>query len=146
MSRKVEIRTRISELQKEFSSLSAEIKEIEANEKKAINKEKYKDFLFKVGTFGHTLEDAEKISDVTDEDRETAHVGMSGLVYTDFEGKSQTFRYVMLKTKEEYVRTQKVLTKLAAVQRLSDPECKDKESHIKILLGETNEQEEIKET
>ncbi len=137
MSRKLEIRTRMAEVQKEFSALSAEIKEIESLEKRTVNKEKYQEYKFKVGTFGHTLEDAEKISEITDDDRETAHVGLSGLVYTDFEGKSQTFRYVMMKSKEEYVRTANVLHKLAAVQCLSDDKVKDKEKYIKILLGET---------
>jgi hypothetical protein len=129
----------MNEIQKEFSSLSAEVKEMDNREKKAINKEKYKDYLYKVGTYGHTLEDAEKISEITDEDRETAHVGLSGLVYTDYEGKSQTFRFVMMKSKEEYARVTNVLLKLSAVQHLSDDNVKDKEKYIKILLGETDE-------
>jgi len=139
MSRKLEIRTRMAELQKEFSALGAEIKEIEAAEKKALNSEKYKEYLYLVGTYGYTLEPEDKIKDATDDDRATAHVGLSGLVYTDFEGKSQSFRYVLLKRKEDYARTANVLSKLEAVAFLSDEKVKDKEKYIKILLGETDE-------
>jgi len=138
MSRKLEIRTRMAEVQKEFSALSAEIKEIESAEKRAANKAKYQDYKFLVGTYGYTLEAEDKIREVTDEDRETAHVGLSGLAYTDFEGKSQTFRFVMLKQKEDYARTATVLQKLEAVAHLSDEKVKDKEKYIKILLGETD--------
>jgi len=138
MSRKLEIRSRMAEVQREFSALSAEVKEIEAAEKRAINKDKYQDYKFLVGTYGYTLEAEDKIREVTDVDRETAHVGLSGLVYADFEGKSQTFRYVMMKTKEEYARVATVLQKLEAVAHLSDDKVKDKEKWIKVLLGETN--------
>ncbi|CAM6003856.1 unnamed protein product [Sphagnum balticum] len=140
MSRRLEIRTRMAEVQKEFSALSAEIKEIEASEKRTANKAKYQDYKFLVGTYGYTLEPEDKIREVTDEDRETAHVGLSGLVYTDFEGKSQTFRYVMMKRKEDYARVATVLQKLEAVAHLSDDKVKDKEKWIKILLGEVNEE------
>ena len=139
MSRKLEIRTRMAEVQKEFSTLTSELKDIEHTEKSAVNKEKYKEYKYMVGTYGYTLEEEAKVRDVTDEDRETAHVGLSGLVYADFEGKSQSFRYVMMKSKEEYARTANVLAKLDAVAHLSDEKVKDKEKWIKVLLGETDE-------
>jgi len=129
----------MAEVQKEFSALSAEIKEIEAGEKRDANRAKFQEYLFKVGTYGHALEEEEKIKDLTDEDREGGHVGMSGLAYTGFEGRSQSFGYVMLRTKEEYNRTKTILIKLEAAAALADEKTKDKEKHLKILLGETNE-------
>ena len=136
MSRKLEIRTRMAEVQREFAALGAEMKELDSVDKKAASRDRYKEYLFKIGTYGHTLEDAEKIQDLTDADREEAHVGLSGLAYTGFEGKSQHFAYVMMKTKEEYSRVQNILIKLEAVEFLKDEKVKDKEKYLKILLGE----------
>ena len=139
MSRKLEIRTRMAEVQKEFSALSAEMKEIELAEKRTANSEKFKDYLYMVGTYGHTLDPEEKIREVSDEDRQTAHMGLSGLAYTGFEGRSQTFGYVMLKSKEEYSRVKRILILLEASAALADENTKDKEKHLKVLLGETVE-------
>ena len=131
----------MAEVQKEFSALNAELKDMESSEKKALNKEKYKEYKYMVGTYGYTLDPEDKVTEVTDEDRESAHIGLSGLVYADFEGKSQTFRYVMMKQKEDYARTANVLSKLDAVAHLSDDKVKDKEKYIKILLGELDANE-----
>jgi hypothetical protein len=128
----------MAEVQKEFSALSAEMKEIEATEKREANKAKFAEYLFKVGTYGHALDEEEKITDLTDEDREGGHMGMSGLAYTGFEGRSQSFGYVMLKTKEEYKRVKKILTLLDAAQALATEGTKDKEKHLKVLLGEVD--------
>ena len=141
MRNKLEIRTRMQEVQREFSELNAELKELESSEKRAANKLKYQDYKYIVGTYGHALEEEDKIKEATDEDRETAHVGLSGLVYAAFEGQSQSFRYVMLKAKEDYARTNTVLIKLEAVAMLSDDKVKDKEKWIKILLGEKTDEE-----
>ena len=142
MSSKLDIRTRMAEIQKEFSALSAEIKEIEAAEKHALNKEKYKDYKYMIGTYGSTLEDAEKIQEVTDEDRETAHVGLSGLVYAEYEGKSQSFRYVMMEQKEDYHRVARVLEIIDAVSHLADDKERDKKKYIKIIMGEKTDEKE----
>ena len=143
MSRKLEIRTRMAEVQKEFSALDAELKEIARAEKREVNKEKFKEYLYKVGTYGYTLETEDKIAEINDDDRETAHVGPSGLAYTDFEGRSQTFRFVMLKSKEEYSRVGRILTLLEAASALANENTKDKEKHLKVLLGETSEQDPV---
>ena len=140
MRTKLEIRSEMAEVQKRFSALSVEIKELEEVEKKKANLFKFKDYHFKIGTYGHTLEDAEKIQELTDTDREDGHAGMSGLAYTGYEGKSQHFGYVMLKTKEEYPRVAMILKKLDAATALTDPNTKDKEKHLKILLGEDDGQ------
>lgn len=138
MSRKVEIRTRMAELQKEFSALNAEKKEIESVEEKALARDKYKDYLHKVGMYGYKLSEEEKVQDVSDEDREGAIVGLSGLVYTGVDHHDGSC-YVMLKDKVEYTRVQNILTKIEAVEHLKDDKVKDKEKWLKVLLGESVE-------
>jgi hypothetical protein len=133
MSRKLEIRQRMAELQREFSSLNAEMKEIESIEKGAVALERYKDYQFKVGVYGYTLESEDKIVEATDEDRERSSTGKSGLVYTGYE---RDFGFIMLKTREEYPRVVRVYKILEAVNALADETVKDKEPHIKVILGE----------
>ena len=140
MSRKTEIRTRIGELHKEFAGLNAEMKEIDENEKRAVARDKYKDFLYKVGTYGYKLLEEDKIEDVTDEDRETAQAGLaSGLVYTGV-NSHDGFGYVLLKEKTEYNRVVRMFKLLAAASNVLDEKVKDKEKYLRILLGETDEQ------
>jgi hypothetical protein len=137
MSRKVEIRTRMAELQKEFSSLNAEIKTLDEADKRSASKDRFKDYKYKVGTSGYTIETEDKVTDVTDEDREVAIIGMSGLVYTDT-SSSSNYGFVLLKERSDYERAKNVLVKLEAVLFLKDEKVKDKEKYIKILLGETD--------
>jgi hypothetical protein len=139
MSRKLEIRTRMAEVQKEFSALNGELKELENAEKMTINRDKYQDYKFKVGTYGYTVEGEEKIQDATDEDREVAGAGKSGLVYTGFDGRSD-FGYVLLKEKSDYARTVRVLQIIDAVHHLADDKERDKEKYIKIVLGEQTDE------
>ena len=141
MSRKLEIKTRMAEVQKEFAALNAEMKEIDLADKKMASRDKYKEYLFKVGTYGYTLDPPEKIQETTEDDRDTGHHGASGLMYTGYEGRSQAFGYVMMKSKEEYPRVQRILALLEAAAALSDDKVHDKEKYIKILLGETDGQE-----
>jgi len=138
MSRKLEIRTRMAEVQKEFSALNGELKEIESTEKRAANKGKYQDYKFKVGTYGYAIEGEEKIQEATDEDREAAGAGKSGLVYTGFVSSSD-FGYVLLREKTDYARTARVLEIIDAVHHLADDKERDKEKYIKIVLGESDE-------
>jgi hypothetical protein len=125
----------MAEIQKEFSSLNAEMKEIDSIEKRAICGERYKEYLFKIGTYGYGVEPEEKIEDATEDDRETAGCGASGLVYTQFSNNSD-FGFLLLKSKEDYPRVKKVLILLDAVNHLKDEKEKDKDKYIKILLGE----------
>jgi len=138
MKTKLEIRTRMAELQKEFVSLNAEMKEIEEGEKRAASREKYQAYLYKVGTYGYVLDPEEKILDATDKDREEVELGLSGLAYTGFENKARTFGYVMLKDKTDHARVKKIFEMLDAVEHLKDEKVKDKEKHLKVLLGESN--------
>jgi hypothetical protein len=138
MSRKLEINTRMQTLQKEFSELNAEKKEIEDIERRAIRSERYKDFLFKVGVNGYSLEDAEKIGDVTDEDRETAELGNSGVLHTP-PVRGSEFYYVLMKDKSEHTRLKTLLLRLNAAERILSKDEKDKKKHISVLLGEVNE-------
>jgi hypothetical protein len=127
----------MAELQKEFSALNAEMKEIESIDKRVANRVKFADYQFKVGVYGHSISEAEKIAELTDEDRESGHVGLSGLAYTGFDSRSQAFDYVMLHNREEYDRVKRILTMLEAAQALSQEGTKDKERHLKVLLGES---------
>ena len=135
MSRKLDINTRMQEIQREFSELNAEKKEIEDIEKRARADERYKDFLFKVGVSGFSLEGAEKIVDVDGEDRETAETGSSGIVHTK-PARNSTYYYVLMKSKEEHARLQLLFTRLSAAKAILSQEEKDNSKFIKILLGE----------
>src|ERR1700677_1957792 len=105
MSRKLEIRTRMAELQKEFSALNDEMKSMEHEDKAVRAREKYKDYKFKVGTYGYKVEPEEKVQEATDEDRENAGTGKSGLVYTGFESD---YGFIMMKERSEYSRVTRV--------------------------------------
>lgn len=138
MSRKVEIRTRMAELQKEFSALNVEKKEIEASEERAAAREKYKNYLYMIGMNAYKLSEEEKVKEITDEDREGARDGLSGLVYTGVDHHDGSC-YVMMKDKVEYNRVQNILTKIEAVENLKDDKVTDKEKWLKVLLGESVE-------
>jgi hypothetical protein len=135
MSRKLEIRTRMAELQKEFSSLNEEMEGIKKEEKAIATREKYKDYLFKVGVHSYKVEPEEGIQEATDSDREVANMGKSGMVYTGFGGHSD-FGYVMMKDRSEYSRVVRVMAIIDAVEHLASDAVKDKEPYIKIILGE----------
>jgi hypothetical protein len=126
----------MAELQREFSTLNAEMKELDREAERAAAREKYKDYLFKVGTYGYKLEDEDKIVDLTDEDRETAQPGVgSGLVYTGVD--EDNFGYVLLRDKSEYSRVVKMFKLLDAASHVLNDKVKDKAPYLKILLGET---------
>jgi hypothetical protein len=133
MNRKLEIRSRMAELQREFSSLNTELKEMETLEKAAIARERYKEYQFKVGIYGYKLDPAEKLVEVTEEDREQAFKGKSGLIYTNYD---RDFGFVMLKSREEHARVARVCEILSAVEALANDDVRDKEPHIKVILGE----------
>jgi hypothetical protein len=128
----------MAELQREFSTLTEELEGIKTQEKTAATLEKYKDYKFKVGTFGYKVEPEEKIEDATDADRETATRGKSGLVYSGFYAHSD-HGYILMKEKSEYPRAIKVCRIIDAVEKLADDKVQDKEPYIKIVLGETDE-------
>lgn len=134
MSRRLEIRTRMAELQKEFSALNAEVKEIEAEEKRQRNLEKFTEYKFKVGTYGHKIEEEDKMQEATDDDRAVAAQGSTGLVWSGFEGSN--YGFVLLKAKEDYSRTKRILEVLEAATQIADEKVKDKGPHLKVLLGE----------
>jgi len=125
----------MAELQKEFSTLNGEMKDIEHEAKQAFNRDKYKDYLFKIGTYGYVVDPEEKIQDATDEDREIADAGRSGLVYSGFQS-SQGYGYIMMKDKTEYSRVVRICQIIDAVEHLADEKVKDKEPYLKVILGE----------
>lgn len=134
MSRKTDVKTRMNALQKEFSELNAELKEIDAIEKSAQLCERYKDYLFKTFVSGR-LGDDPKWEDVTDGDREIATPGQKlGLVYS---GNFNEGAWLLFKSKEEYPRVRQLVDRLYAFEALADKDCRDRDTQIKIILGET---------
>jgi hypothetical protein len=142
MSRKLEIRSRMQELNREWAGLNDELKTMEREEKTAATLEKYKDYKFKVGTYGYKITAEDKLEEATNADREQASRGKSGLVYTGFDGHSD-FGWIMLKEKTEYARVARVCQIIDAVEHLANDKIQDKEPYIKIVLGETDEVPEI---
>lgn len=136
MNNKLELRTKMMELQKEYSSLNEELKALEREEKAAEARLKYKDYKFKIGVWSYKVEPEEKMEEITDEDRERADTGKSGLVYTGFAAGSD-FSYIMLKERSDYARTVRVCDIIDAVAHLASDKVKDKEPYIKIILGES---------
>jgi hypothetical protein len=75
------------------------------------------------------------VVEATDEDREDANTGKTGLVYTGFDAHSD-FGYIMLKERSHYSRTARVCVIIEAVEMLGNDKVKDKERYIKVVLGE----------
>jgi hypothetical protein len=139
-SRKLEINTRMQELQKEFKELSDEKKEIEDIERRARLGERNKEFAFKVGAHTYELEGEDKVVEATDEDREVATTGSSGITYTP-PVKNSDYYHILLKSKDEYPRLSVLFKRLNAARNFFDKESEaDKALCVKIVLGEDSEQ------
>lgn len=137
---KLEIRTRMQVLQREWAGLNEELKAMVKQEELDATLERYKDYKFKVGTYGYKVTAEEKIEEATDGDREVAGRGKSGLVYTGFGGSSD-FGWILMKEKADYPRIARVCLIIDAVEKLADDKVQDKEPYIKIVLGETKNAE-----
>ena len=135
-NRKLEIRTRMAELQREFSSLNDEIKEMETEDKATRAREKFKDYKFKVGTYGYVVDPEDKVLEADDSDRENAATGKSGLIYSGF-SHSSNYGYILLKERSDYARAVRITQIIDAVEHIGDEKVKDKEPYIKIVLGVT---------
>lgn len=133
---KLELKTRMQQLQREWAELNGELKAIQKDEELAATLEYYKDYKFKVGTHGYKIDGEDKIQEATDDDRRISGRGKSGLVYSGFDSHSD-FGWIMLKEKSDYPRTARVAQIIDAVEKLADDKIKDKEPYIKIVLGET---------
>jgi hypothetical protein len=133
--RKMELRTKLRDIQKEYSAINAELKELDDASRKANQLEKYKDFYFKVGCHGR-LQTPETITDLTDDHRLLGVDGQNtGLAYVDL-GTQDGFCYVMLKSKEDYAYANTLLNRISAVDAIKNKDEKDKALHIKVLMGE----------
>ena len=137
MNKKTEIRTRMAELHKEYAAKAAELKELEEFEGKAILRERYKEYLFKVFSEG-SFPAEPKFEDVTDEDRE--HGNLSVRTGVAFSSGFNDGAYLLLKSKEEYPRIKLLYDRIEAYKKLEDKTMSvaDKETQIKILLGESD--------
>lgn len=135
---RLELRTRMAELAKEHQKLNAELKDMDEVERREKSHELFKDYLHKIGAYGYSLYKEDEISEVTNDDRERAAKGNSGLTYCDVD-HSDGLCYVMMKSKDEYPRIKMLFDRLNAAQRVTDKNEKDKEKYVKVLLGETDE-------
>lgn len=133
MSRKVDIRTKMAELQREYSGLTAELKEIEELEKKAVLRERYKEYKHKVFVYSSADKDP-KFIDLTDEDRE--QISTSERTGIPFTGQFTEGAYMVVRDEAEYMRNMKLFAILEAVKVLEEKKSSDKEKHIKIILSE----------
>ena len=140
MSTKVEIRTKMAAIQKEYSALATELKEIEENEKQGANRERYKDYIHKVmvsGCYMAEMGTTPTLYPVTDEDRDEAHVSKNKLfVVTGTDSSAPDTAYIMLKSDTELPRLQLLFLRLFAAERIRSSEEKEPEKFVKILLGE----------
>lgn len=137
---KLELRSRMQVLQREWAGLNEQLKIMQKQEELDATLERYKDYKFKVGTYGYKVTAEDKVEEATDGDREIASRGKSGLVYSGFEGHSD-FGWIMMKEKTDYPRIARVCQIIDAVEKLADDKIQDKEPYIKIVLGETNNAE-----
>ena len=138
MSTRLELRSRMAELAKEHGKLNAELKDMDEVERRAKSHELFKDFQFKVRIKGYTIDTEEEIVAVTDDDRERSSTGGLGLTYCDVD-HSDSLHYLMMRSKEEYPRLKLLFTRLEAAAKINDKNEKDRERHVRTLLGEANE-------
>lgn len=143
MSRKVDIRTKMAELQREYSELNGELKELVSAEERGSKLERFKDYKFKVGAVGYSLYEEDKIEDLTDDDKALAEVGQkTGIPFIDAQS-NQGFFYAMLKDREEHKRVKLLFARLEAFDRLTGGDkykerldAKVRDELIKVILGE----------
>jgi hypothetical protein len=131
---KLELRTKMQHHQREWAGLNEQLKVIQKQEELDATLERYKDYKYKIGTYGYKVTAEEKIEEATDGDREVAGRGKSGLVYTGFDGRE--FGWILMKEKSDYARVARVCQIIDAVEHLADDKIQDKEPYIKIVLGE----------
>jgi len=132
-SSKLEIRSKMAEVQKEYSQLAAELKELEETEKKTVNVERFKEFQHKIMVKGTFMDKEPTVYPVQDEDRMSAYHGRLFAV-TGSNKDGSTF--IMLKSLDELPRIQLMFSRLHAAERIHDKEEKDFDKYVKILLGE----------
>lgn len=134
--RRLELNTELRKLQEAYQAKAEELKALDAERKKGIQIERFKEYNYKIGLF-HRLEKEEKIQELTDEDRVLGKIGQStGLAYVDL-NTQDGYCYLMLKQKEDYARMNTLVNRMYAVKQLDDKSSKESnEKHIKVILGE----------
>jgi hypothetical protein len=133
-----EIRSKMSEVHKEYSELALQLKELENAERIANASTRYKEYVLKVGYFNGLLYGEEDIKEVLPEELVDARQGsIPGIVYLRKENeKGSQFHFVLLKDKADYPRLKTFFERLHAADRLSSKEEANKEKYMKVLLGE----------
>lgn len=138
---RLEIKTEMAQLQKRYSTLAAEVKELDIAHNREANRTRFSEYVYKIGVHG-TLYPQEQIRDVEPQDYDNVIIGNSGLLYTQAEpikGQEQGFAFLMMKSLEEYPRYKLLFERLEAARIVKDKDAKieDKEKAYKTLLGET---------
>jgi hypothetical protein len=141
MSTKQEIRLRMGELQKEYSTLAAELKQLDAAEKQGRNLEKFKDYTLKVFAYGYSVQEDAKLLEVTDDDRALGRLGRTGIAFvedpSDTSGLSSSGYFIMLKSADELPRIKLLFERMNAAERIRDEKETETPKFVKVLLGET---------
>lgn len=135
MDKKVELRTKMAQLHREYADTATQLKEIEESEKKAALKQKFKEYTYKV-FIGKSFPSEPIFLEVTDEDREYARISdNTGVAFCDLFKDGSC---VLVRNKEEYSRAKTLYDRIMACNALQDQNELDKQKYVKILLGEVD--------
>ncbi len=129
---RIDIRTKMAELQREYSKLASDLKVFDEEEKAKVNIEQFKDYTLKVLVNKTQIDDEPTLYPVLDEDRKDATV-WNTLVVTD--NNKDGSSYILLKTADELARVQLLFKRLDAAIKMTN-KGPEPEKYIKILLGE----------
>ena len=118
MSRKQEIQQRIVDLQREYGTLSTELKGIQAEEKRSKARDQFGEFKLKVGWYGSIHPEA-KVLESTDEDFMIAEHDEIGQPMAIYPGGMGSFdAYVLIKSEDELPRLRDIYSRLNAARTL----------------------------
>jgi|GEM_PF-6986500 len=144
---KQEIQSRIMEVQKEYSDLSARLKEIQAEEKRSRARSMFGEYKLKVSWYGDIHEEA-KIMESTDEDFKIAEFDEIGQPMAVYPGGMGTFdAYVLIKSEEDLPRLKDVYRRLNAARTLLSGKkdklpSKNRDKMVAQLMGEVYDEKE----
>jgi hypothetical protein len=133
MNARLEIRTKMAALNKEYAALAAEVKVLDEQEKRETNRAKFKDYVHKILVSGTHIDAEPTVYAVSDEDRDTAR---EGRIFVVSEQNKDGSCFLMLKTLDDLPRVQLLFTRLQAAEKILDKKEQDIETQVKILLGE----------
>lgn len=133
MSRKQDVQKRIMRVQKLYGALSAELKQIQADEKLARDMERFKEYKFKVILTEKGL--TEDVSDLLEKDYGDCFFDADSLAYLKYP-TSKTKDYLLLKSQDDLPRMKRLFEVRWATHYLR--EGVQPEKQIAVILGENN--------